>query len=212
MAMIVKSKIPLAILSILTVFLVLSWFSTDRTIVGGASTIKGWLGPLLNVTFIYGVVVLIRRHATLVARREGTVWLYSVVTIAFFLIMLVLGFGFGTDRNPAWFWFTDVFFAFPSLVILSMQAFTIISASYRCLRVRNVESSILLIALILVVIGSTSLGEAIWPASPAISTWIMVIPNAAGNRAITITAALGSIALAIRAILGYERRFAGVGQ
>jgi hypothetical protein len=48
---------------------------------------------------------------------------------------------------------------------------------------------------------------ATWPGFKTIGDWIFAVPNMATNRAVTIGAALGAIALAVRTLMGIERGY-----
>ncbi len=94
--------------------------------------------------------------------------------------------------------------------VFSLNGFFIISAAYRTWRLRNWRAALLVGTAILVVLGRVGIGQAMWPALGPISDWIMTYPNAAGMRGIMIGAALGTISLGLRIILGIERGHLGV--
>ena len=102
--------------------------------------------------------------------------------------------------------------------MFSLLAFFIASAAYRAFIARTFESTLLLIAAILVMLGNTSIGFLLtsWiPDSfsflhlPKKTEFIMKYPTTAGQRAIMIGAALGIIGSSIRIILGIERSYLG---
>ncbi len=53
------------------------------------------------------------------------------------------------------------------------------------------------------------IGAVIHEGFPGLGTWLYNVPNAAGNRAITIGIAVGAISLAIRQLIGVERGYLG---
>ena len=93
-------------------------------------------------------------------------------------------------------------------VVLSSVCFYIVSSSYRAFRLRSAEATIMMISALFVML-SNVIGESIHPQLPLIGRWLMEVPNAAGMRAITIGAALGGAATAIRVLLGIERTHLG---
>ena len=88
--------------------------------------------------------------------------------------------------------------------IFSLLAFFIASAAFRAFKVRTVESTILLIAGLLVIIGEAPIANQIWPGFSAIQNWIMLVPNTAGQRGILIGAALSIIAFSARRMIKYS--------
>jgi hypothetical protein len=92
-----------------------------------------------------------------------------------------------------------------SSTLFALNAFFIASAAYRSFRARNVDSSLLLLAAAVVMLGRVGLGEAIYEGMPGLADWLMNIPGTAGMRGITIGGALGAITIGTRTILGLER-------
>jgi hypothetical protein len=102
--------------------------------------------------------------------------------------------------------------------MFSLLAFFIASAAYRAFVGRNFESSLLLIASVLVMLGNTSIGAFLTSGLPQflsflhlpnISEFIMTYPTTAGQRAIMIGTGLGIIGSSLRIILGIERSYLG---
>ncbi|MCL5039724.1 MAG: hypothetical protein M1299_07900, partial [Firmicutes bacterium] len=83
------------------------------------------------------------------------------------------------------------------------------SASFRAFRARNVEATILLLAGVLVLLGRAPVGELISGFFPRGADWLMNVPNIAGNRAILIGAAIGTVATGLRLLLGIDRGYLG---
>ena len=85
--------------------------------------------------------------------------------------------------------------------IYSLLAFFIASAAYRAFKLRTIESTILLVAGLLVIIGEAPISDLIWPGFSAIHDWIMLIPNTAGQRGILIGGALSIVAFSVRRMI-----------
>jgi len=175
--------------------------------------------------FFLGGGNLIRVHATKI-KRQGEGWGFSVVTIAAFAIMLIIGLfkigGHMADPvdaagTPFQLLFTYVLSPLQA-TMYSLLAFYVASASYRAFRARNVEATILLIAAFIILLGRTPFGYYLtaWiPESfsifeiPNMAVWIMNSPNLAGQRAIMIGISLGVISMSLRLLLGIERSYLG---
>src|SRR5690606_28594301 len=114
--------------------------------------------------------------------------------------------------------------------MFSILAFFIASAAFRAFRARSFEATALLIAGCIVMIGRVPVGDviavsmkdagAIWPALsnpyaifdfPALTSWLLNIPNQAAQRGILLGVLLSQIAIAIRIIFGIERTYMGGG-
>ena len=93
--------------------------------------------------------------------------------------------------------------------MFALLAFFMASASYRAFRARSLESSLLLSAAFIIMIGVLPLADQISTHLPAFAQWIMDIPNVAAKRGITIGIALGAIATSLKIILGIERSWLG---
>ncbi len=94
--------------------------------------------------------------------------------------------------------------------MFSLLAFFIASAAYRAFRARNILSSLLLVAALLVMMrfnpwipGADQVAAA--------SSWLMNVPNLAAQRAIVIGVGLGMVATALKVVLGIERSYMGKG-
>lgn len=106
-------------------------------------------------------------------------------------------------------WTFNYIFTPCNATMFSLLAFFIASAAFRAFRARNTEAALLLGAAIIVLLGRAPIGGLISERLPAITNWIIDIPNNAGRRAIMMGAALGGIVTGLRVILGLERSHLG---
>jgi len=177
--------------------------------------------------FILGAGNLFKIHLDKIYRKTKG-WLFSVVTVAGFLITLVAGLlklgntgGWEGDVVQPGSWFAiayDSMFTPLQATMFSILAFFVASASYRAFRAKNTEATLLLAAALIILLGRTFVGywmTAWMPDSlefltiPALSNWIMSVVNQAGQRAILIGIGLGVISTSLKVILGIERSYLG---
>ena len=89
----------------------------------------------------------------------------------------------------------------------SILAFFITAAAYRAFRARNIEAALILISGTIVVMSNAPLFTSAFPFFIDMKNWIFDVPNASTMRAVTMGAALGAIALAVRMLMGIERGY-----
>ncbi len=95
--------------------------------------------------------------------------------------------------------------------MFSLLAFFIASAAYRAFRARNIMSSLLLLAALVVMMRFNPYFGPLSPYLSKASNWLMNVPNLAAQRAIVIGIGLGIVATALKVILGIERGYMGKG-
>jgi len=178
-----------------------------------------YITAVLTAAFAIGVINLTRVHWINIKRKRAT-WRYSVILLLSLygmLVFSVIASPFALDPNatvipasviqfstPIWdFLYYKVLVNINSS-IFSLLAFFIASAAYRAFKARSVESTILLVAGLLVILGQAPIADLIWPGLSMIRDWIMAFPNAAGQRGILIGTALGIIVFSVRRLIRYD--------
>ncbi len=166
------------------------------------SEIKNW-GIILSA-FALGLAAfgLISLHVAKI--RRGRDRLYSGVLVAGFVFFLVMGLTSGPNSDTYSFYYRNILQPTGNAVF-SLLMFYIVTASYRSLSVSKWQSAVILLTAAFVMLGAVPIGEAIWSRIPVISSWILNIPNTAGQRGILVSSAIGGIAAAIRTAFGLER-------
>jgi hypothetical protein len=156
-----------------------------------------------------GMVNVLRVHARKLRERQ-TGWLYSFVLIASMLIVLAVGLPAprGQPAGPAQpivQWVFDYIQAPIQASLSALLVFFLITAAYRLLRIRSLESAVMLIVVLLVLAGQVTMG--LVPILPDIKDWILAVPAMAGVRGILLGVALGALLTGIRLLLGVERPY-----
>jgi hypothetical protein len=177
-----------------------------------------YLTAMLTAAFAIGMINLTRVHWINIKRKRAT-WKFSVILIASLYGMAIVSLissPFALDPQAAVIpqgvinLFNPVFdFLYYKVLvtinssIFSLLAFFIASAAYRAFKARSLESTILLLAGLLVVIGQAPVADVAWPGFATIRDWILAYPNTAGQRGILIGAALGILAFSVRRMIRY---------
>lgn len=177
-----------------------------------------YLTSMLNAAFAIGIINLTRLHLNIVKKKRPA-WRYSIVLLVGMFGMAIVSMissPFAVDPQSAVIPQSVVAFVTPiweflyykvlvsvNGTIFALLAFFIASAAYRAFKLRTFDSSILLIAGLLVVIGQAPISDLIWPGFSAIRVWILAYPNTAGQRGILICAALGILAFSVRRMIRY---------
>jgi len=89
----------------------------------------------------------------------------------------------------------------------SLLAFFVASAAYRGFRVKSAPAFVLALAAVIVLVGKSGFGEMVSQQLPAIAGWVLNNPSTAAKRGILIGVGIGSVATALRVILGIERSY-----
>ncbi len=102
--------------------------------------------------------------------------------------------------------FYDGLFIPLGAAMFGLLGFYIAAAAYRAFRVRSVESSLMMLAAVLVILGQTPFGTLLWDGFSGVRSWLLEVPSKGAFRAIRIGAAVASLVLAFRIWCSIESR------
>jgi len=164
-----------------------------------------------TMAFLLGPLNLTRAHVkTLWQRHKG--WVESAV----FLVFLVVGMLVEALRDASWgalaakahkLLFDGLLTAFFSSS-MALLAFYLVSAAYRAFRVSNLDSGLMMASAVITLLGQIPVGDWITYGLPDAlqlrnwAQWIIMVPNAAVQRAVLIGACGGAFASGLRHWLG----------
>jgi len=210
-----RIEIPIALTIIATLIQVIPYYVNIPVLDTVASRASNSVLLIVAYATFIGVISILQVHGKRIQRQsEG--WYYSILVIGFTVIMALTGLplpeaGLGVNNNIYNWLFTNVLTPLGG-TMYSIIAFFITSAAFRAFRARNLESAIVLVAGTIMVMGNAPLITNLIPPIADISLWIREVPNMATMRGVMIGAALGSIALAVRTLMGIERGYLRGGQ
>jgi len=228
-----KRKLPLIFTLLVGFIIIFSEFIPHKPFGSISGELEQWFLIISGFAIILGQLNLFKVNINKIKYKQKN-WQYLIITLVSFLIMVILGIIWGTKdtkglfgngiavsnfigAKPFDYLFSNIY-EHLGATMFSLLAFFIASAAYRAFIARTFESSLLLAAAILVMLGNTSLGSMLtsWiPDSldflrlPNIKDFILNYPTTAGQRAIMIGAALGIIGSSLKIILGIERSYLG---
>ena len=210
MSQLLRREIPIAITFSTGMIMILDYFLEIPTLSTLSSNLR--ILTLIVSAFALGLggAAMMRYHLPKVAMKVKGEWQYSLVLIASFALMLVIGLVKGTNDSTYQYLFGALYTPV-SAAVYSLLGFFIISACYRTFRTRNLEATVLLVAGLIAMLKNAPVGSVAWPIFTVIGDWLMDYHTTAAIRGLRITLALGFALLGIRIILGYERGHIGGG-
>ena len=228
-----KRNIPLFITFAVGVLLLVAEFIPHRPFSGMSGQLESWFLIISSFAMVLGALSLFKVNLIKIRDRQPD-WPYYMISLICFVAMTVFGFLWGKGDQvgilgngagiSVWLgskpfdYLFDNIYQHLSAAMFALLAFFIASAAYRAFIARTFESSLLLIAALVVMLGRTSIASNLtgWlPPNlkflhiPNIADFIMKYPNTAGQRAIMIAAGLGIVGSSLRIILGIERSYLG---
>jgi len=126
---------------------------------------------------------------------------------------------YSSPDTPFW-WLYEYVFQPLLTTTFALLAFYVASAAFRAFRAKNIEAILLLGTAFIILLGRTSAGPALTSWIPdrfaafrmdQMTAYIMSIFNTAGNRAIMIGIALGTVSTSLKVLLGIDRSYLGQG-
>jgi hypothetical protein len=212
-----RREVPLLITAIVGVVLVVAYVIPHFPFNRMSNWSSDWFSIVAAFAVWLGALNLFKLSLEKIYARKGD-WGYAVITVLCFILITVVGFSEGRGfRNPGtgFDWLYNYVYSPLSSTMFAILAFFVASASYRAFRARNLDATLLLAAAFFVMLGRVPVGDLLVSFLPEhwrmsnLSTWIMNFPNTAGQRAIMIGIALGTVSASLRIILGIERSHLG---
>lgn len=208
-----RREVPIALTVIAGVIMLLDSFVKNTSTAMLATELGKWIIIISALMIGIATVNLTRIHGNNIARKRPG-WFNSIALLATLFIYAFIGImNRSFPANQMWKdLYQNIFDSVQSPLgsaMFAIIAFYVASASYRAFRARSLEATVLLIAAVLVMLGKAPIGELLWAKFPAISTWLLNVPNTTGQRAIMIGAAIGAFVTSLRVLIGLERGHLG---
>ncbi len=204
-----KRILPTAIAIVVGLYVLLSLFVTGFSIDAIGTYLIDTAVIIAAFALLLGVINVLRVHGRRIMEAQPG-RLYSVVLIAVMFVVLTVGLPTMPNRaygpsQPVVQWIFENIQVPIQASLSGLLVFFIITSSYRLLRLRNLESAVMLTVVIIVLLGQVTLG--LIPILPKVKDWILDVPAMAGVRGILLGVALGAVLTGIRLLLGVERPY-----
>jgi len=133
---------------------------------------------------------------------------FSVLLLGSLIIWTAIGIFMGRTSDTYQWLYTN--FTLPlSSTAYAATLFYLASATYRVIRARSTETTILVVVSIVVIMGNMPMFVTYIPALMTVKNWLAEIVVTAAYRAITIGVGLGGILMGVRTLLAMETGFLG---
>ncbi len=203
-----KKKFPLIICLSMGILMILQFFIPHPVSTKFNSLINKWVVVLSAFALVLGIGNLTRHHLTIIQRKKSD-WIYSLVTILGMAIMAVTGLFFGIDEKSLYQKIYLNILTPLGATMFALLAYYMTTAAYRAFRARSFEAGLLLASAFVVMVGFMPVGQFVHKQFPHFAEWLMKVPNMASQRGILLGVAFGSVATALKIILGIERSWLG---
>jgi hypothetical protein len=203
-----KRQIPLYIVLTLGAAFIVQYFIPSRLSRGFYDQSIRWDIIIGIPALAIAIDSLVRHHVARIRQRKPD-WQYSYVYLGAALLMAAAGLIGGIQQGTL---FMNLFtYAQAPMqgTVFALLAFYMTSAAYRAFRARSAEATLLLLSAFVLMLGLIPVGAMIWKGIPAVSEWMMQVPNMASKRAIAFGVGLGMAATSLKIILGIERNWLG---
>jgi hypothetical protein len=214
-------RIILVVVTLSTGIIVLASYVFDNPML---QALRGlfveWTVILGAFAMLLGVYNVVRVHAQRIQSGKGVV--YSIVLVVSFLAVFLPGI-LSAEQLPGFLrdmvgdqvgptgqivdWVYQYVQRPLQATLFSLMAFFVFTAAWRAFRVRSVASVLMLVAALVVLLGSVKLSLGNWTQLVDVRNWVMNVPVLAGARGILLGIALGTIVSGLRLLVGVDRPY-----
>ena len=205
---IVKNRLPVMIVFIAGLTMLVDYyFNIPGALIIG-DEIRKWAVLFVSLTMAGSVIGLTLTCIKDITRRTPGVWIYRSWMLVVMYAWLLMGIMLGSKHEYYNFFFSNIV-AVIYQSMMGVTAFSLFTAFYRSLRLRNFDVALLGIVTVIVALGNVPIGEVMWSGFPFLRKWLFESPVLGADRALRIVGAIGSIAIGFRILIGKNRLWMG---
>jgi hypothetical protein len=199
-----RREIPLIIFAVTFLISLLEYYLEVPFLSDINTEITNWVLIMSTFALGTGLIALCLYHGKIIMQKKNGYF----VSIILFISMLMLFMSYYVAPNFADYLYNEIYTPL-SIAIICFTAFYNYTAIYRAFRIRNIDAAVFAFAAIFLMMLYAPIFETIIPQTATVANWILDVPNMGASRGVIIGVALGTIAIAIRILLGYERAYMG---
>jgi hypothetical protein len=171
--------------------------------VGG--TLVEWATIVAAFAVLLGLFNVLAVHFQRMVKREGNTFSSAIILVAALVVFLMVLPSGGASPESAWIF--QYLYQPLEASFLALLVFFIATAAFRALRARTWETALLVVAALIVLIGSAPIASVVSPQLLDLKDWVMNVPTVAGVRGILLGVALGVVATGLRLLTGIDRPY-----
>jgi hypothetical protein len=180
----------------------LDFFVSNQLLDDTGEILRQWTIILTAFALLLGLFNLLQVHLLRVIRRNEPGAGYSAVVLATAGIVMLVGLATGLSSGVMNWVFDNLYVPLQG-AFFALVAFFLATAAYRALRARSVETTLMLIAALIVFVGQVP----VLPVFAGARDWVLSVPSEAGVRGILLGVALGTVATGLRLLAGIDRPY-----
>ena len=208
----IRRQIPLALTFIVGIIITANWFIDLTPLNDLGNTITNFNTVMVAFMMGFAGVNILMIHTRRIQKNmsQGNMIdvFYSVLLLGSLIIWIAVGIFMGRSSDTYQWMYTN--FNLPlSSTAYAATLFYLASATYRVIRARSTETTILVVVSIVVIMGNMPMFVTYIPALMTVKNWLAEVVVTAAYRAITIGVGLGGILMGVRTLLAMETGFLG---
>lgn len=208
----IRRQIPLALTFIVGMIITANWFIDMTPLNNLSNTITNFNTVMVAFMMGFAGVNILMIHTKRIQKNmsQGNMLdvFFSVLLLGSLIIWTAVGIFMGRTSDTYQWMYTN--FNLPlSSTAYAATLFYLASATYRVIRARSTETTILVVVSIVVIMGNMPMFVTYIPALMTVKNWLAEVVVTAAYRAITIGVGLGGILMGVRTLLAMETGFLG---
>lgn len=208
LSQVLKKTVPLTITFVIGMILFVEWFFAIPQVEVWGKVLRDFGVTVSAIALGLGAINLLILHGRHIKVKTPKQWYHSVALLATLFLFIAMGTMQGPS-GPNYIWIYNYIVVPLSASMYGAIGFYIASASYRALRARTKEATILLVTGLILLLRNAPIGPALWEGFPVVGSWLMDVVTTASYRGILMGSSLGVLALGIRTLIGMEKGYLG---
>jgi hypothetical protein len=203
-----RRRIPFFLTGVLGGLVISEYYIQISTLSQAVNILTDWTTTIFSLGMIVGMFTVARHHYGIILKKTPKVWYFSVWIMVLMFSTFFIGVVLSTV-HPVYEWIYYYFTIWSGAINRVLPAIFLLSASYRAFRIRTVETTLFLIASLIIVITYMPVISLIAPEMKDIyGNWLVTIPNTGMVQGLTIGTSVGALCIGFRILLGKEKAFA----